>query len=104
MKPIELAIEARDEAREAAAWYDEQRAGLGEELLEELERLFERMSQLPRSFPSLMDPAPELGLRRALLSRFPYGVVFVELEDRIRVVAIAHAKRKPGYWLHRVEQ
>jgi toxin ParE1/3/4 len=43
-----------------------------------------------------------LGLRRALLSRFPYGVVFVELEDHIRVVAIAHAKRKPGYWLHRV--
>jgi plasmid stabilization system protein ParE len=102
MKAVELAPEARDEVREAATWYDEQRAGLGEEFLEELERLFVRMSQLPRSFPVLMDPSPELGLRRALLPRFPYGVVFTELEDDIRVVAVAHTKRDPGYWLHRV--
>lgn len=103
MKPIELAPEARDEVREAATWYDEQRAGLGEEFLEELERLFSRMSQLPRSFPILMDPRRELGLRRALLPRFPYGVVFVELEDDLRVIAVAHTKRRPGYWLDRIE-
>jgi toxin ParE1/3/4 len=104
MKSVELTPEAHEEALEAATWYDVQRVGLGTEFLDELERLFARMSQLPRSFPVLMDPSPEFGLRRALLPRFPYGVVFTELADNIRVVAIAHGKREPGYWLYRVER
>jgi hypothetical protein len=37
-------------------------------------------------------------VRRKFLSRFPYGVIFAAEEDRIRVVAIAHLKRRPEYW------
>jgi hypothetical protein len=36
-----------------------------------------------------------------MLPRFPYGVVFVELTKEVRIVAVAHAKRRPGYWLDR---
>jgi len=39
--------------------------------------------------------------RRALLRRFPYMVVFEVVEDRIVVWAVAHTKRRPGYWLAR---
>lgn len=44
-----------------------------------------------------------LEVREAFLKRFPYRVVFVELPEEIRVVALAHKRRRPGYWRHRVE-
>ena len=47
---------------------------------------------------------PDLDTRRAMLPRFPYGVVFLELGTEIRILAVAHAKRQPGYWLNRVQE
>lgn len=38
-----------------------------------------------------------LPVRRALLDRFPYAVVFLEHEDRVHVITVAHYKRRPGY-------
>lgn len=40
-------------------------------------------------------------IRRAVLRRFPFRVVFEELEDEIRVLAVAHKSRDPGFWLGR---
>jgi toxin ParE1/3/4 len=42
-------------------------------------------------------------IRRALLLRFPYALIFVDLGAEIRVLAPAHTKRRAGYWLNRVE-
>jgi plasmid stabilization system protein ParE len=56
----------------------------------------------PASFPRLLDMPPDLEIRRTLLPRFPYAVVFIELGGEVRVLAVAHAKRQPGYWLDRV--
>ncbi|MCH7935415.1 MAG: type II toxin-antitoxin system RelE/ParE family toxin, partial [Gemmatimonadetes bacterium] len=42
------------------------------------------------------------GTRRVLLHRFPYIVVYKELEDEILVVAFAHHKQRPGYWRDRI--
>ena len=44
----------------------------------------------------------DLVIRWALLPRFPYAVIFMDLGTEIRVLAVAHAKRRPGYWLDRV--
>lgn len=41
-------------------------------------------------------------VRRFLLRQFPYKVLIVNLSDQIVVIAFAHAKRKPGYWLERI--
>lgn len=43
----------------------------------------------------------ESGVRYGALHRFPYTVVYVELDDRIWVVAVAHQHRRPGYWARR---
>ncbi|MBP88756.1 MAG: hypothetical protein CMJ64_18930 [Planctomycetaceae bacterium] len=43
------------------------------------------------------------GTRRYLLERFPYFVVYRETEEKLQVIAIAHGKRKPGYWRRRVD-
>jgi hypothetical protein len=43
-------------------------------------------------------------VRSARVAGFPYSVAFVELENELRVIAIAHDKRKPGYWLKRLDR
>jgi hypothetical protein len=40
--------------------------------------------------------------RRLLLRKYPYFVVFRELPRRIQILAVAHAKRRPGYWRARI--
>jgi hypothetical protein len=44
----------------------------------------------------------DLLIRRALLPRFPYAAMFMDLGEHIRVLAVAHAKWQPGYWLGRI--
>lgn len=102
MKLVTLAYEAAEELAEAAGWYESRQNGLAARFLEEFEQCLVWIGTRPSSFPRLLDTAPELDIRRAVLPRFPYGVVFVELADEVRIVAVAHAKRQPGYWLNRV--
>ena len=45
----------------------------------------------------------DLTVRRRAVTRFPYHVVYLELESHIRILAIAHDRRKPGYWHDRLE-
>ena len=103
MKEVRLAAEALDEANDAADWYEGRRAGLGAAFLVVLDRCLDFRAEHPHAFPRLADTAPRLGIRRALLNRFPYAVVFFELPDRLQVLAVAHTSRRPGYWLSRVE-
>jgi toxin ParE1/3/4 len=97
MKPIVFDSEAREEFDAAASYYEERRAGLGDDFVAEVERCTERIAQMPRSFP----PHEDASLRKCVLQRFPYTIFFLELDDRIWIAAVAHQRRKPGYWSHR---
>jgi toxin ParE1/3/4 len=99
---VRFAPEVPDELAEAVVWYEGKRQGLGGEFLEEIEAILPLMGDRPRSFPRLQDVAANLEIRRALLARFPYALVFLVQEEEVRVLAVAHAKRRPGYWLGRV--
>lgn len=103
MKPVRFAPESVEELADAAAWYDTQRQGLAQQFLDEIERVLLTIRTRPPSFPRLRDMPPGLPIRRALLSRFPYGLLFLELAEEIRIVAVAHAKRAPDYWLNRIQ-
>jgi toxin ParE1/3/4 len=103
MKRVRLAAEALDEAHNAAEWYESRRAGLGSAFLAELDRCLDLLAEHPQAFPKLADTDPRFGIGRALLTRFPYGVVFFELPDRLHVLAVTHTSRRPGYWLNRVK-
>jgi toxin ParE1/3/4 len=100
---VRLSPEAVDELAEAAVWYRSRRPGLELEFLVEVERILPMIGDSPASFPRLLDLPVDLVIRRALLPRFPYAVIFMDLQTEIRVLAIAHAKRRPGYWLDRAE-
>ena len=104
MKLARLAPEAVAELAEAAAWYESRRPELARQFLREFETILRVIESRPSTFPRLLDTSPELSIRRALLPRFPYASVFLELASEIRIVAVAHVKRRPGYWLNRVER
>ena len=97
MKPVVFDSEANEEYRDAASWYEARRDGLGEEFTAEIEQASQRIAQMPQSFP----PHDSAGMRRCVLRRFPYTIFFLELDDRIWIAAVAHHKRRPGYWDHR---
>lgn len=102
MSAVRLSPEAVAEVAEAAEWYAVKRPGLEAEFLAEVERILPLIDTSPALFPRLLDLPADLGIRRALLPRFPYSVIFVDLGTEVRILAVAHAKRQPGYWLSRV--
>lgn len=99
---VELHPEARAELRDAALWYDEQRPGLGDELMAAVSSMLWRIRELPASFPVWpgTSAAPNT-IRRAVVSRFPYVIAFEMHAEYALVLAVAHAKRRPLYWLTR---
>jgi len=89
---------ASEELSAAVRWYESQRLGLGAELLDTVTTAIERIAQQPEiGAASLADAR----VRRALVERFPYELVYRLTGDDIVIVAIAHLKRRPGYWKHR---
>ena len=97
MKPVIFHSEARKETRRAIAYYEEQRKNLGRELRIEIEAAVERLRRNPRIYPFHEDQET----RKLVLRRFPFTLFFIELEDSFWVAAVAHHKRRPGYWTER---
>jgi hypothetical protein len=104
VKPIRVEPEAKKEVAAAAAWYDERREGLGLELIAEVDAVFAAIARSPSRFPLYPRVAPELRVRRAAARRFPYSIAFIELATVVRVIAIAHERRRPGYWAARLKR
>ena len=103
MKSVGLSPEAVVELTEAASWYENRQPGLAIRFLQEIDQARHAIQSRPLSFPRLANTSVDLAIRRALLPRFPYALVFLELQTEIRVLAVAHAKRHPDYWLNRLQ-
>ena len=102
---VELHPEVRAELRAAAVWYDEQRPSLGDEFIAEVSTMLDRIGEAPESLPMWpRTSAAPLRIRRALINRFPYVIAFEVHSELILVLAIAHAKRRPLYWLSRARE
>lgn len=94
--------EASAELGEAALWYENKRAGLGGEFLEAVDDAFEFIDRFPAAGTPVSDLPLDLPVRRVPVRRFPFHVVYLELtDDVIRVLAFAHDRQSPGYWLSR---
>ena len=88
---------AREEFSAAVRWYEEQRPGLGGEFFDAVVHV----TSLIQAQPEIGTPSPDRQTRRVLVQRFPYQVVYRLSADEIVIVAIAHLKRRPGYWRKR---
>jgi toxin ParE1/3/4 len=102
---VEVHPEAVAELRSAAIWYGQRRAGLGEEFLTDVATALSRIGKAAGSFP--IWPGTHAGvspIRRATLQRFPYVIAFQIRRETVLVLAVAHGKRRPLYWLARAER
>ena len=97
MKSLLIHPSASRETNRAADYYDAQKAGLGREYVAEVRRIFDEIQKQPEMSPRYRDTE----FRFHLAHRFPYVVYFLELDDAIWVMAVAHGRRRPGYWRRR---
>ena len=88
---------ARAELREAVDFYNRRQSRLGEEFFEEVEETISRILQRPTSWKRLAE-----NIYRCRLERFPYFLIYERKPDRIRIVAVAHFRRRPNYWRRRL--
>ena len=102
--PVGLTAEAVDELRDASAWYEERRAGLGLVFVAAVDRAVDRIARWPGAGVLVDGVDPELQVRRVPVGRFPYALAYVVGDDRVTVVAVVHGRRRPRYWIGRVEE
>jgi len=91
LKPAEAELE------EAVAYFDEQRPGLGDRFEQDLQSTVTFITDRPLSGK----PQTKL-VRMFRLRTFRYNVVYVVDRDEVVIVAVAHHRRRPGYWLSRL--
>jgi plasmid stabilization system protein ParE len=94
---VEFLKDAEEELDEAFAWYESQKIGLGFQFIDEFNSAMKRILSFPLSYPFL-----EKDVRRCLIKRFPYGIVYGIHNDTIVIVAVAHLHRQPSYWIERL--
>jgi plasmid stabilization system protein ParE len=96
-----MLLEAQLEVTQAAIWYDTQRLGLGDEFLDEFQQAVARIESAPFEHGRLEEFVGAHDVRRCLLKRFPYLIIFRVASDELLIVAVAHARREPFYWAMR---
>ena len=93
---VRLLPDAEIELLEAAQWYREQAIGLDYEFMRCIDEATARIVRSP-----LMFPVVHRGRRRALVKRFPFGIIFDMLADEIVIYAVFHCNRNPKRWQER---
>ena len=88
---------AQEEFLDASIRYETQVLGLGIEFILDTEHAVARIAAFPKHGSQFF-----AGTRRVVLARFPYSIVYEILTEGLLIVAIAHHRRRPGYWRHRL--
>jgi plasmid stabilization system protein ParE len=91
--------QAIQEAWEAFHWYEQRSESAAEGFWGELRRARQSATRHPHTWSPYL-----FGTRCFQLQRFPYGLVYVERGSRIVGIAVAHLKRRPGYWRKRLAE
>ncbi len=87
---------------EDAFWtYEDQSDGRGTTFLDQVQRSARHLLTFPRSAP-VARQIGDITVRKRVLARFPYDLFYTFDEDALSILAIAHQKRRPGYWIARV--
>ena len=97
MKPVIFHTEAIREFEASVDYYERIRKGLGIAFQFKVERL----THLIQLHSEIGAPYKNTQFRFSLVKRFPYVIYYVELTDAIWIMAIAHVRRRPGYWKRR---
>lgn len=96
---LEVFEDAASEIEGDRAWYRERSESAEAGFLRELDHAIQQIADAPAQWPRYL-----AGTRRYVFPTYPYSIVYFVEEDVIRVVAVAHDKRRPGYWRNRLRK
>jgi toxin ParE1/3/4 len=95
---VRLSTAARAELRQAVAYYERQRNGLGIEFLAAVLRTMEQIGEWP-----LAGRIIDWDVRERIVRRFSYWLIYGQVDSSIWIIAVAHQSRDPDYWRSRWE-
>ncbi|MBP8806439.1 MAG: type II toxin-antitoxin system RelE/ParE family toxin [Kofleriaceae bacterium] len=101
MTAIEFSREARVELDAAADHYEADFPGRGVRFYDAVERALRLIDAMPTASPLFPGVQPARAIRRCLVRGFPYALAYRVVGDLIRIEAVAHTHRRPGYWVRR---
>jgi len=90
---------AEEEMTEGALFYEAASSQLGTDFLDDVQRAIDRLCDYP-----LLGESITSDLRRTLLHRFPFSLIYAIEENVIVIIAVAHESRRPGYWKSRTNR
>lgn len=99
--PVRFSSEAVAELEAAATWYEEQLPGLGGAFIAAIDSTVSRVVDWPRSGAPVPSISSDLDVRRVPVARFPYNLPYIVMDEVVVVLAVAHDRRRPGYWKQR---
>jgi toxin ParE1/3/4 len=88
--------QAEEEVQRAYRWYRERNPAAAQAFLADLDHAVLRVTEAPERWPLYHGQA-----RRYLFQRFPFSVIYRVTDETIDVIAVAHHRRRPGYWSER---
>jgi plasmid stabilization system protein ParE len=97
MTPVIFLDPAEEEMIAAALYYEDQTVGLGEHFVAEVQHAVQRIAEHPTANRII-----KREVRRRLLRRFPFGILYRIEKDEIIIAAVMHLRRRPGYWSERI--
>jgi toxin ParE1/3/4 len=96
-KLLEIHPAAMAELKSAVAWYQERNRTAALNFAAELDRVIDLIIDAPGRWPT-----GDHGTRKLVLQRYPFAVIYREKATVIQILAIAHGRRRPGYWKNRL--
>jgi len=96
---LEFFEDAASEMEEDRAWYRERSESAEAGFLRDLDHAIQQVSDAPAQWPRYLART-----QRYVFPTYPYSLVYFVADDVIRVVAVAHDKKRPGYWRERLRE
>jgi plasmid stabilization system protein ParE len=96
-KPFRFHPDARVDLRDSARWYREHNAEIAIEFRRAVADAVRGIVQAPQRWPTHRD-----GTRKFVMRRFPFSVIYLDELSEVVIVAVAHPKRRPGFWKERI--
>jgi plasmid stabilization system protein ParE len=98
---VRLDDAARDDVREATAWYAARDPSAARRFVSAVDVAIDRIAESPSDLPLLETWTGDVTIRRLILRPFPYVIVFEEFSDEVVVWCVTHTSRRPQHWQHR---
>ncbi len=97
MRPVRFLLPAEQEMLDAAKYYELQAPGLGTSFLDKIKFAINDISECPERWPII-----RFDIRRRLIHRFPYCLLYRIDSNEIVILAVMHLRRHPNYWIRRI--